>query len=125
VKFKLALMAAAAAIAAAGAARAHHSFAMFDQERPIEIAGVVVDFRYTNPHSLILVDVKDKDGESTVWNLEGPPPSMLVRDGVTAKTIKPGDELILMIDPLRTGAAGGAWSPRRTWFKDWRPIVAP
>jgi hypothetical protein len=123
-KFKPALMA-VAAIAAAGAVQAHHSFAMFDHEHPIQIAGTVVEFRYTNPHSFILIDVMDKDGENTVWNLEGPPPSLLVRDGVTEKTVKPGHELILTIDPLRTGAPGGAWSPNRTWFKDWQPIVKP
>jgi hypothetical protein len=124
-RFKRGLMAAAVALAAAGAAQAHHSFAMYDQEHPIQIAGTVVEFHYTNPHSFILIDVMDKDGDSTVWNLEGPPPSLLVRDGLTDKTIKPGDELILTIDPLRTGAPGGAWSPKRTWFRDWRPVAAP
>jgi hypothetical protein len=83
---------------------AHHSFAMFDQGNPIEIAGTVVEFRYTSPHSFILVDVKGKDGASTVWNLEGPSPSILARDGMSAKSLKPGDELVLMIDPLRSGA---------------------
>jgi hypothetical protein len=114
---------AAASIAAGGAAMAHHSFAMFNQEHPIEIAGAVVEFRYTSPHSFILVDVKDKDGNSTVWNLEGPSPSILARDGMSAKTLKPGDELVLTIDPLRSGAPGGAWALIKTKFKDGRPIA--
>jgi hypothetical protein len=118
-------MVSATAIAAAGAAQAHHSFAMFDQEHPIEIAGTVVEFRYTNPHSFILIDVEEPDGDSTVWNLEGPSPSLLSLNGISAKTIKPGDELILMIDPLRTGASGGSWSPTKTWFKDGRPLAGP
>jgi len=113
---------AAALIAASGAAMAHHSFAMFDQEHPIEIAGTVVEFRYTSPHSFILVDVKGKDGASTVWNLEGPSPSILARDGMSAKTLKAGDELVLTIDPLRSGAPGGAWALSKTKFKDGRPI---
>ncbi len=122
-RLELALMVSAAALTAAGgAAVAHHSFAMFDQEHPIEIAGTVVEFRYTSPHSFILVDVKGKDGASTVWNLEGPSPSILARDGMSAKTLKPGDELVLTIDPLRSGAPGGAWALIKTKFKDGRSI---
>jgi len=119
-RLKLALMVSAAL--AAGAAKAHHSFAMFDQEHPIEISGTVVEFRYTSPHSFILVDVRSKDGASTVWNLEGPSPSILARDGMSSKTLKPGDELVLTIDPLRSGAPGGSWALIKTKFKDGRPI---
>jgi len=117
------IFAAAALTAAGGAAMAHHSFAMFDQEHPIEIAGTVVEFRYTSPHSFILVDVKGKEGTSAVWNLEGPSPSILARDGMSAKTLKPGDELVLTIDPLRSGAPGGAWSLIKTKFKGGKPIT--
>jgi hypothetical protein len=123
-RLEVALMVSAAVLAGAGgAATAHHSFAMFDQEHPIEIAGTVVEFRYTSPHSFILVDVKGKDGASAVWNLEGPSPSILARDGMSAKTLKPGDELVLTIDPLRSGAPGGAWALIKTKFKDGRPIA--
>mgnify|MGYP003338284564 CR=1 FL=1 len=40
-------------------ASAHHSFAMFDAEKSIELKGTVKEFQYTNPHSWLLVDVKD------------------------------------------------------------------
>jgi hypothetical protein len=106
-----------------GTAVAHHSFAMFAQERPIEIAGTVVEFKYTSPHSFILVEVKGQDGTSAVWNLEGPSPSILARDGMSSKTLKPGDELVLTIDPLRSGAPGGSWSLSKTQFKGGKPIA--
>jgi len=121
-RLEVAWIVSAAVLAAGGTAMAHHSFAMFDQEHPMEIAGTVVEFRYTSPHSFILVDVKGKDGARTVWNLEGPSPSILARDGMSAKTLKPGDELVLTIDPLRSGAPGGAWALIKTKFKDGRPI---
>jgi hypothetical protein len=125
-KLAVAFTVSAMALAAAEAAQAHHSLAMFDQEHPIEIAGTVVEFRYMSPHSFILIEVKEPDGDSTVWNLEGPSPSFLSRDGISATTIRPGDELVLRIDPLRTGAPGGSWSPGKTWwFKDGRPLVGP
>jgi hypothetical protein len=108
-----------------GSAIAHHSFAMFDQEHPIEIEGTVKEFRYTSPHIYIYLDVKGKDGGTTTWNLEGGAPSLLVRDGWTSKSIKPGDELWMRIDPLRSGEPGGAWQATRIKFKDGRPIVAP
>jgi hypothetical protein len=57
-----------------------------------------------------------------VRNLEGPSPSLVC---ISAKTIKPGDELILMIDPPRTGASGGSWAPTKTWFKGGRPLAGP
>ena len=120
-----ALLASGAFLATGGAAMAHHSFAMFDQQNPIEIIGTVAEFRYTSPHIYIYLEVKGQDGTSTVWNLEGGSPSLLVRDGWSGSSIKPGDELKITIDPLRSGAPGGAWNARRINFKDGRPIVAP
>jgi hypothetical protein len=47
---------------------------------------------------------KASNGDRTAWNLEGAPPSLFSHDGISAKTINPGDELVLTIDPLRTDA---------------------
>jgi hypothetical protein len=118
-----ALLAGGAFISLSGAAIAHHSFAMFDQENPIQLVGVVQEFKFTSPHSFILLQVKDKDGNITVWNLEGNAPSNLVRDGWSSKTLKPGDEIELTIEPLRSGAPGGSWNANRTKFKGGQPIV--
>ena len=49
-------------IAMGGAVSAHHSFAMFDAEHPIEIAGTVKEFRFVSPHTVLVVTVKGKDG---------------------------------------------------------------
>jgi hypothetical protein len=102
---------------------AHHSFAMFDQENPIELEGVVQEFKYTSPHSYIILVVKAADGSSVIWNLEGRAPSLLTRDGWSSRTLKPGDELKMTIDPLRSGAPGGAWSTEKIKFRDGTPIV--
>ena len=124
-KRQLLVLAVGAAFAAAsGAALAHHSFAMFDQEHPMELKGTVTEFKFTSPHTFILLKVKGDDGNPVVWNLEGGSPSALVRDGWTSKSLKPGDELEMKIDPLRSGAPGGAWTVPKTHFKDGKPIVA-
>ena len=110
-------------MAVSGAALAHHSFAMFDQEHPMEVQGTVQEFKFTSPHTFVLLEVKGSDGAATVWNLEGASPSALVREGWSSKTLKPGDELKMTIDPLRSGAPGGAWSEKKTQFGSGAPIV--
>lgn len=119
-----AVLASGAFLAINGSVMAHHSFAMFDQEHPIDITGTVTEFRYTSPHIYIFLDVKGPDGTTTSWNLEGGSPSLMFREGWSGQSIKPGDELTLKIDPLRSGAPGGAWQATRIKFKDGRPIVA-
>jgi Family of unknown function (DUF6152) len=119
-----ALLAGGALLAITGSVMAHHSFAMFDQENPIDLVGTVQEFKFTSPHTFILLKVTGTDGNATVWNLEGASPSALVRDGWSSKTLKAGDELQMKIDPLRSGAPGGAWAVPKTKKKDGTPIVA-
>ena len=119
----IAVVAGAAFVAFTGMAVAHHSFAMFDQEHPMEVTGVVKEYKYTSPHSFIILNIKDKDGKEEAWNLEGGSPSALARDGWTSKSLKPGDELRLTIEPLRSGAPGGAWNVNKIKFSDGKPIA--
>ncbi len=119
-----ALLVGGALLGLGGAAIAHHSFAMFDQENPIELVGAVQEFKFTSPHTFILLRVNKDGAEPVVWNLEGASPSALVRDGWSSKTLKSGDELQMKIDPLRSGAPGGAWTVPKTKFKDGKPIVS-
>ena len=98
----------AALIATSAAAIAHHSFAMFDEEHPIELEGIVQEFKYTNPHCYILLEVKGADGKVVIWNLEGGAPSLLTRDGWSSQSLKPADQVAVTINPLRSGAPGGA-----------------
>jgi hypothetical protein len=73
--------------------------------------------------TFIILDVKNADGTNQLWNLEGGAPSGLIRDGWSSKTLKPGDELQLTIDPLRSGAPGGAWNVNKVKYKSGEPIV--
>jgi hypothetical protein len=110
-------------VAASGVALAHHSFAMFDTDHPMELQGTVTEFKFASPHTFILLEVKGTDGSSTTWNLEGASPSALVREGWASKTLKAGDELKMTIDPLRSGAPGGSWSEKKTNFSSGQAIV--
>jgi len=87
-----AVVASIAWAAAAGAATAHHSFAMFDAEHPIDIRGTVKEFRFVSPHTILIVDVKGEDGSIKSWILEGGAPGLQAREGLTSKSLKPGDD---------------------------------
>ena len=118
-----ALIAGIGLVATSGAAMGHHSVVMFDQEHPIQLVGIVRDFRFTSPHAFIVLEVMGKDTQPVIWRLEGDSPNSLTWDGWSSRTLKPGDELQLTVEPLRSGAPGGVWHARKTRFRDGTPIV--
>jgi len=68
---------------------AHHSAVMFDDQKEITVKGVVKEFQYTNPHSWLLVDVKNNDGTVTTWGFEAEGPSTLTRAGIRKSDLMP------------------------------------
>jgi uncharacterized protein DUF6152 len=95
---------------------------MFDRNNQVDLEGVVQEFRFANPHTFIYLAVKEDDGSTVTWALEGQSPSLLAREGWTSKTLKPGDELKMRIAPLRSGAPGGAWAVDQISFRDGRVL---
>lgn len=84
--------AAVLALLAPVAAHAHHSFAaFFDPVKTITIKGTVTEFRFTNPHGAVALDVKGPDGKIVHWRAETNAPVILVRRGWSRDIIKPGD----------------------------------
>ncbi len=120
-----ALLAGAALVTMGAPASAHHSFAMFDALHPKEISGTVKEFRFVSPHTILIVTVKADDGIEKDWILEGGAPGLQVREGLTSKSLKPGDEVTVTINPLHSGAEGGSYQPAQVKFKDGRLVVAP
>ncbi|HEV7632228.1 MAG TPA: DUF6152 family protein [Steroidobacteraceae bacterium] len=93
------------AVAAAVAAQAHHSFAVFfDDSRVIKIQGTVTDFQFRNPHGIIRMTVRDAQGAEQVWKAETNSPSILERRGWTRDSIKNGDVVIVEGWPSRDGS---------------------
>jgi hypothetical protein len=93
----------------AGAALAHHSFAMFDQTKTIALTGAVKELRWTNPHVFIQVLVKNASGAEDEWSIEMTSPEHLSRTGWRPGTLKPGDQVTLNIHPLVDGDKGGQY----------------
>jgi len=83
-----------AVLCPAGRALGHHSFdAEYDAKKPIELKGVVSKIEWTNPHVRFYVDVKDKSGTVTTWDLELMSVNTLTRAGWTRQSLKVGDEV--------------------------------
>jgi hypothetical protein len=99
-----------AAISAAGnLVAAHHSATMFEEKRTITVEGVVKEFQYTNPHSWLLVDVKDKDGKITTWGFEAEGPSTLQRAGIRPSEFPVGTRLTITGRPMKDGRPAAIW----------------
>ena len=91
------------------AVQAHHSGAMFDYTKVIEVTGVVKEFQYTNPHSWLLVDVTNSDGSVTTWGFEAEGPSTLMRAGIRKSDLPPGTPIKIRGNPMKDGRSGAAW----------------
>jgi len=74
---------------------AHHAFAAeFDVNKPVKLRGNVVKVEMVNPHSWIHVAVKNPDGTTTEWMIEGGSPNALIRHGFTKASLPVGTEII-------------------------------
>lgn len=101
-KFLMALSLGIAAISAP--VMAHHSFAMFDANKVVELKDVtVVEFRWANPHAFLIV----KSGEQR-YALECYSPSAMTSLGWKFNSVKAGDRISVTMHPLRNGKPGGA-----------------
>lgn len=49
----------------------HHSFSgVYDGTRVVTVTGVVTQFKFVNPHALMLMDVTDESGKVSKWTVE-------------------------------------------------------
>jgi hypothetical protein len=88
---------------------AHHSAAMFDEKKTITVEGEVKEFQFTNPHSWLLVDVKEKDGKVVTWGFEAEGPSTLARAGIRPSDFKAGTRLKITGNPMKDGTRAAIW----------------
>jgi hypothetical protein len=61
---------------------AHHSTAVnFNRHSEISVEGVLIEYRFQNPHVQILLDVTNDDGEVERWMVEMSAKNQLLRSG--------------------------------------------
>lgn len=87
-------------------AYAHHSFAMFDMSKNITFQGVVVEYNWENPHTHIIVKVPESAGKETAgtWDIEGGAVNIMVKQGWSKTTFKPGDPITVVGHPMKDGS---------------------
>ncbi len=100
-----------ALLVAVGSASAHHSFAMFDQQKVWTWEGTVVDFQWRQPHSHIIVDVPKSAKDPGIvgrWDFESSSPNIATRQGWNKSILKPGDKIKVVGNPMRDGSKAGS-----------------
>jgi len=86
---------------------AHHSFAMFDNSRRVEVVGKVSAFEWINPHVWLHVEAPDASGAEQEWSFEAGSPNQLMQSGWSPGTIVTGEEIKVVFHPLKDGSNGG------------------
>jgi len=119
-RFRLFALTAVLAASAAGAASAHHSFAMYERERIVTVSGTVREYDWVSPHVTIEV-VRDGAKGVDVWPIEGSSPTVLSRGGWTSSLVKPGDKISLGVHPRKDGQPGGLLADDREVLINGRP----
>ena len=100
---------------------AHHAFtAEFDANQPIKLRGTVARLELINLHSWIHVDVKNADGTTTRWMIEGGTPNTLLRRGITKNSLPIGAEIL--VDGYRAKDGSTRANGRDVTFPDGRKI---
>ena len=88
---------------------AHHSTAMFDDQKVVTLTGVIKEFQYTNPHSWLIVDVTNDDGTVTTWGFEAEGPTTMMRSGIRKSSLPVGSKITVTANPMKDGRPAAAW----------------
>lgn len=94
-----------------GLAGAHHSFANFDMDKNVTYKGAVVEYRWGNPHTHIIVKVPPAAGShepATNWDIEGGSVNIMSRQGWKRNSFKVGDTITVVGHPMKDGSKGAS-----------------
>ncbi len=102
-----AAMGVVAVLALTGAAQAHHSFGMFDQQKNVTMTGVIKTYAFRMPHVWFFMDSPGASGAEE-WGMEMGSPNLIVRKGWHINSLKPGDKVTVVMHPMRDGSKAGS-----------------
>ena len=94
-------------VSAAQVAFAHHSAVAFDKTKTQAVTGNVTKFIWRNPHLSVTLDVTAADGSTEEWRIEGGSTRDMVANGFDRESLQVGDEVTVLVNPLKSGAVGG------------------
>jgi hypothetical protein len=96
---------------------AHHGAADYDVAREITITGTVQEWRWAQPHTWVtLSSLRQGSGGQTprngtdvaeIWSGEGPPLTWATQRGWSARTLRAGETVSLVMYPSKREARAG------------------
>ena len=97
-------------------ALAHHSFAMYDQNKTVTLTGVVTQFVAQANHAELHFYavgpdgklIKDAAGKNVSWGVEMAGAAAVAQQGITATTFGAGTVFSVKMNPLRDGTNYGS-----------------
>lgn len=98
---------AAGSLILAGPLSAHHSSAIFEAGKRIEMTGAVTEWFWANPHCLLSLDVTGANGQVVRWVVETQAPPNIIPYGWSKQSFKPGDSVTITVEPARNGRPVG------------------
>ena len=93
---------------------AHHGAASFDSGKKVTLRGTVKEWLYSNPHCLLTLDVKGEDGKVVEWVAETQAPTVMYPAGYRKNSFKPGDQVSVTVEPVKSGRPVGRIVPAVT-----------
>jgi len=81
---------------------AHHGFAAFYTTKQVTLKGTVTEWKWANPHCLLLFYVKDDKGKVVNWVTEVENPNTMAKRGWARNSFKAGDEVTVTLEPARS-----------------------
>ncbi len=104
-----AVVPAAALLAMATPAMAHHAFNMFALDQVVTVTGTVKDYQFKMPHVWVYMVIPGKAGAPPEeWGFEAHSPNLVARKGWNVSTLKPGDKITLRMHPMKDGSKAGS-----------------
>ena len=89
------------------AVHSHHSNSAYRVDEIITLTGTVKEWRWSNPHTWLILTVNDENGESQEWAVEGRAPGILGRAGWAPTILEPGEAVTVHASPAKDGSHVG------------------
>jgi hypothetical protein len=83
-----------------GVVFAHHSRAHYGNEEATT-KGVVLEYKWRNPHVFVVWSVTDPSGKTAQWVGEMASLTSMIAEGMTKDSLKQGDEITVIAFPSR------------------------
>jgi hypothetical protein len=76
-------------------------------DQVITLTGTVKEWKWTNPHTWLYMNVDDGKGGTVEWAVEGRAPGVLGRNGWDRTILKPGEKVTVHCSPAKDGSKVG------------------